>query len=276
MIDNHNHTFFSEDCTIPINEMIESAISKGIKHYTITDHLDLDYQDKRYTFSLDHMNRKKAIREAQKLYKDKINIYYGLECGVQPHIIEEAEKIIKEEQFDFVIASMHTTNKKDLYTQDFYKSLTPLEAYKAYINEFALCCEKMNHYSVVGHLDIVKRYDLSLNDVDLNEVKDEVCHLLKIVIDKGKGIEINTSGFNDIFQHAFPHPTILKWYKELGGSIITLGSDAHFPGKIAQHYEKAIQQIESCGFDRIMIFQNMIPNSISINEVKESLKLDRL
>ena len=276
MIDSHNHTSFSEDCKIPLNEMIESAISKGIKHYTITDHLDLDYQDKRFTFSLDHQARREAILKAQAFYKPKINIYYGLECGVQPHIIKEAEDIIKKEQFDFVIASMHTTHKKDLYTQAFYHGLTPLEAYKAYINEFAWCCEVMNEFSVVGHLDIVKRYDLSLNEVNLEDVKDEICQLLKIIIEKGKGIEINTSGFNDIFQHAFPHPTILKWYKELGGSIITLGSDAHFPEKIAQHYEEALNQIESCGFENITVFKHMKPFEIPISDVRASLKLDIL
>lgn len=276
MIDAHNHTFFSEDCKAGLNDMIESAILKGIRHYTITDHLDLDYQDKRFTFDLDHQTRKAAINEAKEKYKDRINIYYGLECGVQPHIIKEAETIIQQEQFDFVIASMHTTHKKDLYTKDFYQGLYPLEAYKAYINEFAHCLEVMNHYSVVGHLDIVKRYELSLNEVDLEDVKAEIKELLKIIIRKGKGIEINTSGYNDIFHHAFPHPTILHWYKELGGNIITIGSDAHFPEKIAQHYEKALKVIEECGFENIMVFKNLIPYEMPLNDVKEALKLDRL
>jgi histidinol-phosphatase (PHP family) len=96
MIDAHNHTFFSEDCDASLDSMIESALSKGIKHYTITDHLDLDYQDKRYKFDLNHEERKEAIKAAQEKYKDKIKIYYGLECGVQPHIIEEAENIIQK------------------------------------------------------------------------------------------------------------------------------------------------------------------------------------
>jgi histidinol-phosphatase (PHP family) len=276
MIDAHNHTFFSEDCKASLKEMIESAISKGIRHYTITDHLDLDYQDKRFKFDLDHQTRKAAINEIKELYKNDINIYYGLECGVQPHIIKDAEEIILKEQFDFVIASMHTTHKKDLYTQDFYQGLTPLEAYKAYINEFAQCLELMDQYSVVGHLDIVKRYELSLNEVSLEDVKTEIIEFLKVVIRKGKGIEINTSGYNDIFQHAFPHPTILRWYKELGGSIITLGSDAHFPDKIAQHYEKALKVIEEYGFENIMVFKKMIPYEIPLFAVKEALKLDRL
>ena len=70
MIDSHNHTDFSEDCFIPLETMIDAAISKGIKHYTITDHLDLDYQDKRFTFALDHAQRKTSIQQAQ-LYSQK-------------------------------------------------------------------------------------------------------------------------------------------------------------------------------------------------------------
>lgn len=273
MIDAHNHTFFSEDCEASLDSMIESAISKGIKHYTITDHLDLDYQDKRFKFDLNHRERKEAIQIAQEKYKDKIEIYYGLECGVQPHIIKEAEEIIKNEGFDFVIASMHTTHKKDLYNQDFYQGLTPLEAYKAYLKEFTICLDSMNQYSVVGHLDIVKRYDTSLHQVSLEDVKEEIHDLLRVVISKGKGIEINTSGYRDAFNHAFPHPQILAWYQELGGYLITLGSDAHFPERIAQFYPKALECLESLGFNNIAVFKEMKPFFISIEEVKKAVSL---
>lgn len=273
MIDAHNHTFFSEDCDASLDSMIESALSKGIKHYTITDHLDLDFQDKYYKFDLNHDERKAAILAAQEKYKEKIEIYYGLECGVQPHIIDEAEDIIKKEGFDFVIASMHTTHKKDLYNQDFYQGLTPLEAYKAYIKEFTLCLDLMNLYSVVGHLDIVKRYDTALQHVSLDDVKEEIIELLKVVIKKGKGIEINTSGYRDDFNHAFPHPQILTWYKELGGNLITIGSDAHFPEKIAQYYPQALECLESLGFTKIAVFKSMVPTFIDLNDVKQALNL---
>jgi len=273
MIDAHNHTFFSEDCEASLDSMIESAITKGIKHYTITDHLDLDYQDKRFTFDLNHQERRIAITAAQRKYKDIINIYYGLECGVQPHIIKEAEEVIIKEAFDFVIASMHTTHKKDLYTQDFYQGLTPLEAYRAYIKEFTLCLNMMNHYSVVGHLDIVKRYDTALHPVSLDDVKEEIVELLKVVIKKGKGIEINTSGYRDAFNHAFPHPQILIWYKELGGDLITIGSDAHFPDRIAQFYPQALECLQSLGFKRIAVFKSMNPTFIDIEDVKQALNL---
>ncbi|MBS3990884.1 MAG: histidinol-phosphatase HisJ family protein [Erysipelothrix sp.] len=273
MIDAHNHTLFSEDCEATLESMIESAISKGIKHYTITDHLDLDYQDKRYKFDLNHRERKEAIHAAQEKYKDKIEIYYGLECGVQPHIIEEVEKIILNEGFDFVIASMHTTHKKDLYNQDFYQGLSPLEAYRAYIKEFTICLDTMSHYSVVGHLDIVKRYHTDLHQVSLEDVEEEIKDLLRVVIKKGKGIEINTSGYKDAFNHAFPHPQILSWYQELGGHLITLGSDAHFPERIAQFYPQALESLESLGFKKIAVFKSMIPFFIDIEDVKNALNL---
>lgn len=273
MIDAHNHTFFSEDCEASLNIMIESAISKGITHYTITDHLDLDYQDKRYQFNLNHLERKQAINAAQIKYRDKIHIYYGLECGVQPHIIEVVENTIVNERFDFVIASMHTTNKKDLANQDFYQGLTPLEAYKIYLKEFTHCLEKMNHYSVVGHLDIVKRYNPALHHVSLDDVKEEVVALLQVVIKKGKGIELNTSGYRDPFNHAFPHPKILTWYQELGGHLITLGSDAHFPQRVAQFYPQAIECLDSLGFRKIAIFKSMMPTFVDLADVKKAINL---
>lgn len=271
MIDSHNHTLFSEDCTSTLDDMILSAIHKGIRYYTITDHLDLDYQDKRFTFNLDHITRKQAIMQAKIKYKDHINIYYGLECGVQPHIIFDAEAIIKRENFDFVIASMHTTHKHDLYTQAFYVNLTPLEAYRAYLKEFTHCLETMESYCVVGHLDVVKRYHLALCEVSLADIKADVITLLAVIIRKGKGIEINTSGYNDCFNHAFPHPTILQWYYDLGGRIITIGSDAHFPEKIGQHYQDALQCIQACGFKHIMYYENMVPIAIPIENVLANL-----
>ena len=168
---------------------------------------------------------------------------------------------------------MHTTHKKDLYNQDFYQGLTPLEAYKAYIKEFTLCLDLMNLYSVVGHLDIVKRYDTALQHVSLNDVKEEIIELLKVVIKKGKGLEVNTSGYRDAFNHAFPHPQILTWYKELGGDLITIGSDAHFPEKIAQYYPQALECLESLGFTKIAVFKSMVPTFIDLNDVKQALNL---
>ena len=43
----------------------------------------------------------------------------------------------------------------------------------------------------------------------------------------GKGIELNTGGFKYGLGHPNPCEDIIKRYKELGGEIITLGSDAH-------------------------------------------------
>lgn len=93
----------------------------------------------------------------------------------------------------------------------------------------------------------------------MDEYLDELTPVLKNVIQKGKGIEINTSGLRQEVGRAMPSLSILKLYRQLGGEIITVGSDAHTVKDVAAGFSEAAELLETAGFSAYATFQNGVP-----------------
>jgi histidinol phosphate phosphatase HisJ family len=246
-----------EDC-------IKSAIERGIKELCFTDHIDLDYPwTGEYTF--DYSKYKSAIEEMKDKYEKLISINIGVEMGIQEHITDKLDKYFDDKYFDFVIGSIHSVNKKAFEDVSYFENKSKYESYNEYFQFMYRCIQKYKNYSVLGHLDIVKRYgpyeDKSLN---YNDHKDIIDAILKQIIYDGKGIEINTSGIRYMLDSYHPIPDILKAYKRLGGEIITTGSDSHRTEHLAFEFEKAYQLLESCGFKYITIFREGKPIQIKL------------
>ena len=123
----------------------------------------------------------------------------------------------------------------------------------------------IDKFCVYGHIDFISRYgiykDNSLKYRDYSDLIDEV---LKTLINKNKGIEINTSGYRYKLNQTYPQYDILKRYKELGGEIITIGSDAHTPDYVGDHFEVAYEMLVKSGFKYITRFKNLKPSFTAI------------
>jgi len=120
-------------------------------------------------------------------------------------------------------------------------------------------------YSVLGHLDLVKRYTKEQSEHDFHDIIGEI---FKVIIADGKGIELNTSGFRYGLESGMPSPDILKLYKDCGGEIITLGSDSHVASTVAYQFQESLELLESLGFQHITTFDNQKPTFHSIKEIK--------
>lgn len=256
MFDFHMHSNFSADCSTPMEEMVKNAIQKGLKEICFTEHIDEDYPDLTITFDLDLDTYESAILEMRKKYGDQIHIRKGVELGVQPHIINSYKKLLYEETFDFVICSMHTTGKLDLHSGKFFEGKVLNQAYEEYYKELFQCIKVFNGYSILGHLDLVTRYKY---EDGVNLCLEIIEEIFKIIIPQGKGIEINTSGYYYGLDRLHPSLPILNLYKQLGGEIITIGSDAHKPDRIGEYYDEAVQLIKSAGFQYVTTFDKLKP-----------------
>ncbi|MGM8365403.1 histidinol-phosphatase HisJ family protein [Virgibacillus sp. W0181] len=265
MFDYHMHSDFSADCSTPMEETIEQAIKQGLHEICFTEHLDYEYPDASITFEFDLKAYDKKIKEMQLKYKDAILIKKGIEVGVQPHILDRYEAIMKEHSFDFVICSMHTADKKELHYGSFFENRSAEDAYRLYYEELLYCVKNYKQYSILGHLDLVKRYKKLDSDNNFHELIREI---FKVVIDDGKGIEVNTSGFRYGLEGAMPSADILKLYKECGGEIITLGSDSHVPSTLGFHFPETIELLKNIGFKYIATFANQEPQFHSIDSLK--------
>ncbi len=258
MFDYHVHSKFSADCETPMERSIEKAIKIGLKEICFTDHIDYDYPDTSITFDFDLTKYDRMITQLQKNYAGRLQIKKGLEIGIQPHLLERYAKLIDKDTFDFVICSMHTTNKLDLHSGSFFKNKTIDEAYAAYYDELLFCVKHFKQYHILGHIDLVKRYTRS-EVGERNNFHDVLREIFKIIIPEGKGIELNTSGFRYGLTGGMPSEDILRLYKETGGEIITLGSDSHIEETIAFQFKESLDLLQRIGFRYLTTFEKGEP-----------------
>jgi histidinol-phosphatase (PHP family) len=264
MYDYHSHTFYSDDSSASMKDMVESAWEKGLKELAITDHYDPDYPDPQYPFELDMDSYYKDLCKFQELYQDKIKIIKGVEIGIQHgDTLEKCSKFATSYDHDFVLGSFHCAEGQELYSNAFFENRSVKDAYISFYTYMYDCLKQYKDYDVLGHFNIIDRYADHIAKPGV--YMDIVEAILKLIIYDGKGIEINTSSFRyGMGERTTPSKEILQLYKDLGGTIITAGSDAHKPDDIKYRLDEAYYMIESAGFRYFTTFHQRIPNFIKL------------
>ena len=249
--DFHMHTSFSLDSEADPRDMVERAISLGLKTICFTDHNDKDYpiHEGETGFDLDIDRYMKTMSALQEEYKDKIRILIGVEIGLQEHLAQYHHQFVMDHPFDFVIGSMHVVHGMDPYYGEIFKTKTDEEVYRETFLATIDNIRDFMDYDVLGHIDYVVRYGKNqAADYSYRKYADEIDEILRIVIANGKGIELNTAGLKYGLDFCHPHPDVLKRYRELGGEIITVGADGHAPEHIAYDFNKVSDILKDCGF----------------------------
>ncbi len=253
--DFHLHSHFSGDCQVPIHEMIQSAIDKGVNRLCFTDHHDLDFPHPTINFELDLESYYTYFKEAKGQYQDKIQLLMGIELGMQPHLHSTLSQIVKTYPFDFIIASNHLSHGIDVYDKIYFEERSQYKGYLEYFEDMLENVKGYTDYDVYGHLDYVIRYgDFANKKLAYKDFKELLDEILRVIIHSGKGIEVNTSGYKYGLENPHPSLEIIQHYKDLGGQIITLGSDAHMPGNICSNFERAKDLLRGVGFKYVCTF----------------------
>lgn len=268
MKDCHVHTTISHDGISSINEYLEKALLIGVDEITFTEHYD-DYT------GLDTSLKTLDVLEYQKEYlknknDDLLKTNFGIEIGLQPDIVSKIENMVSHFDFDFIIGSSHITCKKDMaMDKSFFDGYSRREAYLRYFREVLENIKQYSNFDVYGHLDYVVRYGgYGSKKIEYNEFYEILDEILNCLIKKDKGIEINTSGIRYGLGNPHPNIDILKRYKELGGKIITMGSDAHKTCDLASNFDVAFSILEEVGFEEVAIYHKRIPDFIKIKQLK--------
>lgn len=251
--DYHVHSYFSDDSIEPMENSIIQAINNNFDEICFTEHVDYGVKSDMncpYFFYFREGNRLK------KKYEDKIKVKLGIEFGVQKEYIKQYEDDFAKYDFDFVIMSNHQQDNLESWTYDFQRGKTQEEYTRQYYEAILDCVKLYKNYSVLGHLDLIKRYDSYPHYPD-EKLKDILSDILKIVIADGKGIEVNTSSFKYGLDDLTPSRYILELYYNLGGKIITIGSDSHKCDRVGDHFDEVIEVLKEIGFKEIYTFDKM-------------------
>ncbi len=263
--DTHMHSYFSGDSEASPRDMIESAIKKGLSGICFTDHLDLDYRETPGYFDLNFEGYRKEIFALKKEYAGCFPVLWGIELGLQPHTAPENNRITASYPFDFVIGSSHLVDHMDIYYPSFYEGRTERTAYRRYFESILENLATDVDFDVYGHLDYVVRYGPNKNQsFSYEKYADLIDEILRTLIKKGKGIEMNMAGFKYGLGHPNPTEDILKRYCHLGGEILTIGSDAHKPEQIAWDYHKVPDLLKNAGFKYYTVFRQRKPEFIRL------------
>lgn len=257
--DMHMHTWFSTDSEACPRDMADEAVRKGLKTICFTDHFDKDDLEWGEEGIFDVDAYFVEMQKLQEEYAGKLNIRIGIELGVRTYLKDYYEELTKKYPFDFVIGSVHNVPyKKDaegniLYTdpaaEKLFTDRTDKEAYRLMMETTLENVRTSDCFQTLGHLDYVVRYGKSREkEYSYTDYADIIDEILKLLIEKEKGLEVNSAGLKYGLPFAHPHPDVLKRYRELGGEIITIGADAHKPEHIAYDFAKAEEILKSCGF----------------------------
>lgn len=265
MYDFHIHTSYSDDCSFEMESYIVPALEKGLKGICFTDHIDIDYPRDTIKFLLEYEPYLIELNRLRDKYRSKLEIFLGIEFGMQPHILDTDTSFFSGKNFDYVLGSIHSTSKKELYGGGYLEGITEHQGIVNYFTEMLYCVKNFKSYNNLGHLDAISRY-VSQETKPYKAAKyiDYIEEILKAVIESGKGIELNTSGKRYGLGNFHPEPSIVKLYKQLGGEIVTLGSDSHSNSTLAYGFEEAMDVLVSCGFKYYAIYREGKPDFIKI------------
>lgn len=261
--DLHLHTKFSSDSQTEPEAIIKKAIALGLPYICFTDHSEFDYPDGLFNLNTqDYFSELSSLKEK---YKNQIHILIGVEQGLETAKAVQINNFLQKHPFDFIIGSSHMVNGADPYYPVFFEGRSTYDAVCEYFKSVLDNLKVFNNFDVYGHIDYVIRYALIPDtDYSFEKYKDYLIPILNTIIKNGKGIELNTGGFRSKLKEANPSLEILKKYRELGGSIITVGSDAHTLDDLSSHFDKAKEYLITAGFNYYNVFIEREPVKIKL------------
>ena len=256
LVDYHLHSNFSFDGTQSLRELCEAAVSRGLSEIAVTEHMDL-YKDKPYGYILDCQASFRELENMKSAYKGKLVIRRGIELGQPMRNPQEEEKFLKDYELDFIIGSIHNM-EGDIDAGDIDYTRNDMDQVFSHYLDWELDLALHYPYDVLGHITYPARY-MALQtgkQPDYEAVRDKMDAVLKAAISRGKGIELNTSSLARGEGPLMPTKDILRRYRELGGEIITMGSDAHVSSQVGTTARAGQEILKECGFSHFATFED--------------------
>jgi histidinol-phosphatase (PHP family) len=252
------HTTFSCDARATMVEMVEQAIRLELSEITFTEHLDLDPADdcRDYLRLDDYLAE---LARCQAAYADRITIRAGLEVGDIHRYGDEVARRLDGRPLDFIIGSVHFVDNLFAGGVEYLTTRDQAKGIGDYFEQVVLAAAA-DGYDVLGHLDVFKRRAMPhWGPFDPEPWAEPIREALRRLIAGGRGLEINTSGIRTGAGEPCPGLAILRWYRELGGEILTLGSDCHRVEQVGVGLEVGAELARAAGFRRVCTFARRQP-----------------
>ena len=280
LIDCHNHTHNSPDgAEESVLCRCARAAELGIGVLAVTDHCEVNrffslahygvepnaYDT--YDFGRDFELSMQENTAAKAKAPEGVKLLCGIELGQATHELALAEHIYADVRLDFVIGSMHQLPGWDDFAFLDYSKVDAAALFHENLQEIARLA-RTDTYDVLGHITYALRYMAAAGvQLELAPYREELAEIFRILIAKDKGIEINTSGLRQAYGDCFPNLECLKLYRELGGKILTIGSDAHTNADLGKGIPRGLEIAREAGFTEITYFEKHEPQFIRLADL---------
>ena len=257
MFDFHLHSNVSHDAHDSPEAIAQAALRAGLREICFTDHLDYLYPFPRDTFAYKVENYNAAF---EGLSVPGLKIRLGTEICIDSWSVPFAVEDLSLRPYDFVIGSLHSLRGNDLYVNDAFWAERPQpEIILEYFQVILQSIQSFDNFDVLGHLTYISKCPSNPDrrPIFYREFREVVDEILKVLAQKGKGLEINTSAV-DIIGAFLPDAEYLRRFKELGGEIVTVGSDAHQVRRVGQYTQQACALAQEV-FGHVCTFENRRP-----------------
>ncbi len=257
--DYHIHTKYSfdGDASASAESICAEAVNKGLTHIAITDHFEANSSAEGLYSPYDASSAYEDIITAKEKYLGRLDVTYGMEIGQANQYSDIANGILREFPVEFVLASLHNLKgMQDFYFMDF--SAMPEDEiyslYKKYLSEVSEIIRALDKIDAIGHITYPHRYIAGAGiHFDLSRFCDDFELIFAEMIKRNIALEINSSTYTKGLGFCMPERTVLSLYRECGGELITIGSDAHSPNAVGSSYDIAVALARECGFTSALV-----------------------
>jgi histidinol-phosphatase (PHP family) len=274
VIDLHIHSMCSADGEATIADYARRAQELGLAEVGLCEHADFDPRDRSYGYlDLARYDREIAVGRA---VAPQVRLRQGVEITYQASLETEIRTWLGGRNWDYVIASVHLVEYDDGWAMvsessavdAYFGRHSQHQAYVPYFEEL-LRATRSGLGDLLGHFDLVKRYGVAhYGQFEPADFADEIRAVLRAAVDEGVGLEINTSGLRQAPGEPYPGLAVLRWYREMGGKILTIGSDAHRVEHLAAGAKQALELAQAAGFTAITTFEARAPRWIAIGDFR--------
>ncbi|NLN55255.1 MAG: histidinol-phosphatase HisJ family protein [Clostridiales bacterium] len=269
MHETHCHSRYSGDVDKQkggtIDDLCRQAVNIGLESIAVTDHLEIQQIMGNIFPPLDNEGIFKDITKAKEKYKGVLEVVYGVELAQACHDLEKTDNILAKYKYDYIIGSVHAVRGFPDFSDMEYSAVPDRilkHAWELYVSELEELADWGN-IDTLAHITYPYRYfkrHSRENLINLFEKGREYFEpILRKIIKKGIALEVNTSGLWQDTGISFPHNDLIMFYKELGGKMVTVGSDAHYPGDLAKCIPQTYSVLKDLGFETVITFRERKP-----------------
>jgi histidinol-phosphatase (PHP family) len=262
LTDTHVHSKFSTDGTSSIEDVIEAAIALNMPVLTFTEHADINEVLNPMFEVRKLLNEYKAVfPRLKEKYAGQIELLAGIELGQPYYDILYTENLLKETELDYVLCSLHVSKSFGDFYDMKYDRVDVLALLDSYFFEL-LEIVSWGRFDALAHITYPLRYIVGREglSVDLSDYADAIDKVLRKLIDGGIAMEVNTNGLcKPYYERPDPWFEIIERYYELGGRLLTLGSDAHQASCLRAGFDDVIPKLRAIGFGKSVYYKQRKP-----------------